>query len=55
MQEETSTIPTGTNAINPMTGSSAWMRMIARAATLVMYDCEVVGSMASLPSESASE
>ena len=26
-------MPTGTNAISPMTGSSASMRMIARAAT----------------------
>jgi hypothetical protein len=55
MQEETPDMPTGTNAISPRTGSSASMRMIARTATCARYDCEFVGSVASLPSESASE
>jgi hypothetical protein len=34
MQDETSDMPTGTKATRPMTGPSASMRMIARAATL---------------------
>ena len=36
MQEDTSDMPTGTKATGPMTGLSASMRMIARAAVCAM-------------------